>query len=406
MFYGWRMVGVAFGAQMVASGLGFYALPRLLQPLADEFASGARAEVAALTAAMSLPGIVVGPAVGRAVARYGVRRMMPVGALAMAAGFAALTQATALWHFYAVYVLAVPFAVGTLSSVGANALVGSWFDRKRPIAIGVSQFGMSIAGAVCVFFISWTLGIGGWRTSYLGFALVAAVSAPLLFLLIRDRPEDLGLHADGAAAPRPTPVHHGDWTLREALRDRNLWYAGVASGLCFFGSTGILQNAHALASDGGYSTGQADTLLATLALGAALGKLVFGWLGVRFGERASFSIAIAAQTALLAAMPSTQEVYAGLISSGLGLGMALGGIMPGLSALLARLYGAVRFGPAMGYVAPIMIPFQMSGAFVAARIFDTTGSYDGAFYGFAIAGVAAGTLVLRIRFPSASAPND
>jgi hypothetical protein len=59
------MVGVAFYAHLLASGLGFYGLPRLLVPLAEEFSDGERAGVALLTAAMSLPGILVGPLVGR-----------------------------------------------------------------------------------------------------------------------------------------------------------------------------------------------------------------------------------------------------------------------------------------------------------------------------------------------------
>ena len=61
MFYGWRMVGVAFGAHFVASGLGFWALPRLMLPLAEEFTNGDRGPITLLVTAMSLAGFVVSP---------------------------------------------------------------------------------------------------------------------------------------------------------------------------------------------------------------------------------------------------------------------------------------------------------------------------------------------------------
>ncbi len=405
LFYGWRMVGVAFGAHLIASGLGFYALPRLLQPLADEFANGARAEVAGLTAAMSLAGIFVGPMMGQWIARFGLRRVMPIGAAVMAAGFLAVTQASALWHFYLVYAIAVPIGVSALSAVGGNALVANWFDQRRSMALGIAQIGLSLAGVAGVYFISWTLARGGWETTYLAFAVIALVAAPLLFLVVRDRPADLGLQPDGADAPADAaPPSAGDWTFGDAMRDPNLWYAGVAAGLCFFGSTGVLQNVHALATDAGHSPDQANSVLALFSIGAALGKLVFGALGVRFGERTSFAVAILAQGACMALLPFSKASLIGLSVMALGFGLALGGIMPALSGLLARLYGTARFAPAMGYMSPIMIPFQLSGPFVFALVSDRTGSYDPALFGAAGTSLIALLLVLRIGRNGAGAP--
>ena len=48
MFYGWRMVGVVFASHRVAVGFSFYALPKLMLPLAAEFTAGERGPVALL----------------------------------------------------------------------------------------------------------------------------------------------------------------------------------------------------------------------------------------------------------------------------------------------------------------------------------------------------------------------
>ena len=403
MFYGWRMVGVAFGAHLVASGLAFYALPRLMVPLADEFTNGDRTGIAFLVLAMSLPGILVGPLIGRVLTRYPLRVVMAIAAGVMGVGFVAATQATALWHLMLVYALAVPVGVSAISGVGANALVANWFDRRRPLALGVSQFGLSIAGALVVFFISWTLDLGGWRATYAAFAALAFLTAPILYATITDRPSDRGLHPDGEEPHDPTPTSATSWTFGEAFRDRNLWLAGLTAGLCFAGATGMIQNGHAFATDAGHADSQADFVLAALSVGAAFGKLVFGALGVRFGERASMGVAVVSQGVFMALLPSAAHSLSLLLVTVLGLGLALGGIMPSLSALLARLYGAERFAAAMGYIAPMMIPIQMVGAPIAAFVSDRTGSYDLAIYGFALACGAALLLLLQIQARSASA---
>lgn len=401
MFYGWRMVGVAFGAHFVASGLGFYALSRLQLPLAEAFTNGDRGPVGLIAAAMSLSGFVVSPLVGRLLTQYPLKRMMPASAAIMALGFAAATQATTLWQMMAVYVLAIPFAVTTMSAIGGNALVANWFDRLRPLAIGISQFGISIAGAVIAYVISWTLGLGGLPTTYALFAGVALFTAPILLLTITDRPSDRGLQPDGGApAPGANQVALPAWTLKDALRDRTLWFAGVAAGLCFAGATGMLMSAYGLATDAGYNDAEANSVLAIMSLGAAFGKLVFGWLGVRIGEKGSFTVAAVSEALCLAALPSATGSFVLLAAAGLGLGLALGGVMPALSALLARRYGSSRFSSAMGYVGPIMIPFQMLGVPVAGFVYDTTGNYDIACYLFTAACSVAALLLLRIRISS------
>lgn len=402
MFYGWRMVGVAFYAHFVANGLGFYGLPRLLVPLADEFTDGQRTGIAMLGAVMSLAGMICGPLVGRSLTRHPLRTVLPVGAFVFGAGFLVASRATELWHLALVYATAVPIAVGALSAIGANALVGNWFDRKRPIALGVSQFGLSVSGALATFFISWTLLQGGWRGTYLWFAGIAFASAPLLWLTITDRPSQRGLRPDGAApdANGPPPAEPPALTFSGAMRDRNLWLIGLCAGMVFSGTTGLVQNAHAFTTDAGYADPQADTMLAVISVGAAFGKLLFGWFGVRFGERPAFWIAIVAQTLSMLLLLVAAGTLPVLLASGAVFGVALGGVMPALAALLARIYGPAGFGPVMGYMAPILIPFQMIGAPLAAAINDSTGSYDLAIYGFSVACALAALLLIPLRIPA------
>lgn len=402
MFYGWRMVAVAFGAHMVSTGLGFYALPRLLVPLAEEFSDGQRAGVSMLVAAISLATVIVGPLVGSALTRFPLRAVMTCGAVCLALGFVAASRASALWQLLVVYATAVPVAIITLSSLGANALVGNWFDRRRPLALGISQLGLAFAGAVVTFFISWTLTLeGGWRGTYLWFAGIGAAIVPLLWLAITDRPSDRGLRPDGRVdgSVDPAGTRLPTMTFADALRDRNLRLVGISAGLAFCGTTGLVQNVHALTTDAGYAVHEADTMFALIWIGAAVGKLLFGWLGVRFGERPALWIALGFQALATALLPAARVSLPLLFGIAVAFGIAFGGLFPALSALLARIYGSAGFGPVLGYMAPMLVPFQILGAPIAAAVNDWTGAYDPAMYGFAAACLVAALLLFYVRIP-------
>ncbi len=406
MFYGWRMVAVAFAAHGLSTGLGFYALPRLLVPLADEFAGGQRTAVSMLAVAISLATVVAAPIVGVALSRFPLRALMPCGAVCLGLGFAAASQATALWHLALIYSSAVPIAILALSSLGANALVANWFDRRRPLALGIAQLGLAFAGAFVTYFISWTLASGGSsRRTYGWFAIIALLAAPLLWATIRDRPADIGLHPDGREhGADPMQARAAAPSFTQALRDRNLWRVSVLAGLAYCGTTGWMQNAHAFATDAGFAVSAADTLFASISLGAALGKVAIGWLGVRFGEQAALWIALAIEFVALAIWPAALPSLPLLLGVGLAFGIALGGLSPAISALLARIYGSESLGPVLGYMTPMLVPFQMVGAPVASAVRDWTGAYDLALYGFAASSLVAALLLSSVRIPDRSDP--
>ena len=76
MFYGWAIVALAFVAQFVVTGAVIQCFPVFLLPLSEEFAIG-RAEASFPIVAMLLCGILISPLVGRAVARFSIRSMLP-----------------------------------------------------------------------------------------------------------------------------------------------------------------------------------------------------------------------------------------------------------------------------------------------------------------------------------------
>jgi MFS family permease len=141
-----------------------------------------------------------------------------------------LTMSTAVWQFLLAYGLLGGLGLAATQQVVAAALMGNWFVQRR----GLVQSVVGSAGAV-----GWMLVVPanmflersyGWQTMYrsMGMALVLGM-LPLVWALIRDRPEDMGLRPYGtpAVAGGTPPVGAGATpgvSRREALRSSRTWY--------------------------------------------------------------------------------------------------------------------------------------------------------------------------------------
>ncbi len=391
MFYGWAMVAVAFVTQFISAGVIFYTFGIALKEWTVEFDAG-RLGVSGIHFVMPWAGAAMAPFVGRLASTGHLRLLIPAGAVAAGLGFCAISQATSLWQLYVVYPLLMAYAAGTLSGVGASTLVVNWFSRTRATALGISQIGASVGGMVMAPLAVSLFGSHGWRTVYLGFGLVILAIAPLLAWLIVGRPADRGLYPDGVAAPtapfgstvapgasspaKGSPPVAG--SARSALRDTNLWLIAFITGVGFMLSSVVVTHLVAMATDAGVEPLRASRLLAIMATVAAFGKIAFGRLADRAGERTAYAVAIVLEVIALGGillLPTSLALEG--ITAVLGLG--IGGNLPLSAALIARTFGPNAFGPMMGMKTMLMTPLVATGTPFAGWIFDETGSYQIAF---------------------------
>lgn len=402
MHRGWIIVSVAFVANFVAMGTVIQPVPVLLLPFSEEFGIGRGAAVLPPVATMA-GGAVMMPLVGRAMARVPIRNMMIAGGLALSGAFYAMSFATEFWQVLALFSLPCGFGVGSLGVVATNTLMVNWFEQKRGLVLGIAMMGMSLAGVVMVPLASYALELWGWRGMCRMLAAFDLAVVPLVALTIVTRPSDVGLRPDAGEPPADPATNADDdvpqediATTREILTNPSLWLIAAASGLVFFGSMGIMNHGIAFVVDRGIDPLRGSGVLSAIALGAAAGKLVFGWLAGRIGEHGAFGVALAMQVVTLAAYLVLRD-YGALIAVSLVYGLGLGGISPLQAALLARGVGARSFGPAQGLMGPAQIPFQIAGPPLAGFLHDTSGSYDLAIVIFIAALVVSGVLLATLH---------
>ena len=408
MHRGWTLVGLVFITQFVVNATGFYAFAVILPPAAEEFAVS-RARINMIPFALSLSGMLMAPLIGRAVTRVSIRLLMTLGALFMGLSFLAMSRAESVWQLQLGYALGISFASNTLMGVAASTLLVRWFDDKRALALGVAGVGISLGGLVMTPITAGWVEVYGWRGTFQIFALGAFLLAPLVAWLTVGDPRDRGLRPygrsetparpDGVAssAPAAEPL-----STREALAESALWWIAIASGICFLAVSGVITHAVSLGTDAGYDAVDSAYLLSAAAGAGAIGKLLFGWLAERMGEREAFALATVLHTFGLLGMAESQDSYPLLLATYALFGLGMGGITPLMAALLARAFGAVHFGPVMGLAGPILIVFQSVGPPLLGYVYDTWGDYGPGLWGFALLQGVPLFAMWRLRYPASA----
>src|SRR4051812_18962262 len=207
IYYGWVVAGAGFVALLASAS--FRGAPGVLMvPLQEEF-GWSRATISAAVAINLVVFGLSGPFSAALVQRIGLRRVV-TGALAMIAASAALTTlATQPWHLYLLWGLVSGSATGAVAPVLAAMIATRWFIERRGLVTGLLTAANSTGQLLFLPLMS-HLVMHGWRWAMVVVAGAALVALPVVGLLMRDRPADLGIPPYGGppiyAAPSAAPA--------------------------------------------------------------------------------------------------------------------------------------------------------------------------------------------------------
>jgi sugar phosphate permease len=386
-YYGWVVLGmfVVAGSMAAASSQPFMAV--MLKPITEEF-GWSRTEA---TTAISIGTIGTGfvsPLIGRLADRHGARLLVPAGGILLTAAFFLIAGVNALWQFYIAYILARSIASPCLSGVGAQTAMINWFATKRGRAVGLTVMIFPLANSIQAPIAQWLTDEIGWRQVFLilGVMTAVVVIAPA-YLLLRQRPEDLGLYPDGASGPpdvrriaggRGVPpgakTRDFDFTLKQALRTRVFWFIVAASFLSILGGGAVSFHQVAYYQDLGLTPAIAAASISTFTLAGAFSSGLWGFLSEKVSERLLASgLTVAGAFAVLAMLEVNTDLMALGISAVFGLTTRGGGTL--FNLLLASYYGRGNFGAISGFFGTFSSFGLGLGPFVGALIFDFTDGY-------------------------------
>jgi len=391
-FYGWIIVAITF----VTMGIGVNArtaFSLFFPSIIDEFGwergvtAGAFSFGFVVSAAFS-------PLIGRMMDRFGPRMVMEGGVLLTAGGLLLAPLTTEPWHLYLTMGLLVGGGSVCLSYTGQSLYLPNWFIRRRGLAIGVAFAGVGIGSIILFPWIGSVIAQSGWRTASVALGVLILVVLVPINLMVRQRPQDIGLLPDGDGAATGAETRRStvmivdpawaavDWTLPRALRTGRFWWLSLAffCGLYAWYAVQVHQTKYLI--EIGFSTNLAVWALGLVSLLGIPGQIILGHLSDRIGREwiwtisgFGFVLCFAALIAL-AYVPSMALVYLMILAQGL-IGYGVTAVM---AAVVVEIFEGRHYGSIFGTVMLAGLAGGALGPWLTGVLHDWYGDYIAAFF--------------------------
>jgi MFS family permease len=391
-FYGWVVVGVVFVTMAICVNART-AFSLLFPPILDEF-GWERGVTAGAFSFGFVVSAVLSPLLGKLMDRHGPRVVMEIGVAATAAGLLLATFAGEPWHVYVTLGMLVGAGTTFTGYTGQALFLPNWFVRRRGLAMSIAFAGVGFGSIVMLPALQAFVERSGWRAgcTLLG-VLVLVVLVPLN-LLLRQRPEQIGLGPDGAgdtpAAAKARQVNvvdaawaAVDWTLPRAMRTARFWWLAVAYFAALFSWYAVQVHQTKYLTETGFSAQDAAWALGAVSLAGVPGQIGLGWLSDRIGREIVWAIGnlgfCITYLALLAlpTFPAAPMLYVIVIAQG-----AIGyGLTSVVGAIPAEIFEGKHYGPIFGTLMLSALAGGAVGPWFWGYVHARTGCYDLGFWG-------------------------
>ncbi|WP_433421677.1 MFS transporter [Microtetraspora malaysiensis] len=400
----WIVAAVALVA--IIGAAGFRATPGVfITPLQEEFGWTRGTIGFAVSVNLMLFGLTA-PFAAALMDRFGMRSIVSAALALVAAGSGVTVFMTASWQLVLCWGVLVGLGTGSMALVFVATVTDRWFVRHRGLVTGVLTAGGAAGQLVFLPLLAHLVEMSGWRTAALVVTACALAVVPLVWFLLRDSPEELGLRPYGAAPdaePRVRPAGGGAAaralrTLRDAARTRAFWYLALGFGICGASTNGLV-GTHFIpaAHDHGMPETTAAGLLAVVGIFDIVGTVFSGWLSDRMDPRLLLAVYYVLRGLSLVILPSlfANTTQPSMLVFIIFYGLDWVATVPPTVALCRKIFGA-NGAIVFGWV---FASHQIGAAFAATLAGvtrDHLGNYDLAWYGAGVLCLVAAVMSARI----------
>lgn len=408
-YYGWYVAASSVLVYFFTNGLAVF-VPQSLAPRLMESFGASAADIGRTSLVTFSIAAFLAPLAGAMVDRWGVLRVLRTGLVVLAVAVCAYPFARSLGQ---VYLLHAGFGVGlALGGLLVNVvLLSRWFVARRGLAVGALASGSSLAGAVLPILIAPLVNDAalGWRYGYGALALAFLLLALLPgFLVLRERPETLGLHPDGlahASMPPPAAGPPEGVTLGEALRSRTLWCLALGSACLWFSIQAVTsQVVIFLEREAGFAPLEATRVFSLVFALSFFGKFLYGTASDWFAKR---HVMLAASLTLLAGCLILFEFGAAgprlvtdpgrITAFAVVFGLGFGGSFTMIQLTVVESFGLRDLGKILGMVTFVDALGAGVGSAIVGELATRSGSWLVPFATVATVALVAVVNVLLIR---------
>ena len=388
-FSGWRMVVVAWFLGFFIIAPLTFGISVLMPPITKSLHMTAT-QLGLVMSSMGVVGVASSFLTAWLIHWIGIRWTLTIGLGFLVIGFLLLGGAvvTSFAGFVLVFGLSAGLGSG-MFFVPIQNLIAAWFVKHRGTAMSIMFTGCGLGGLVAAVAISRILiATSSWRAVFLVFAACALVAGILVSVFVRNKPADVGQLPDGGRAGATvrtrrtyqTKVH---WRARDVLRTPAYWLIVVATAITqgiavpvILGFQGMaMASLHVPLATVGFIVG-------SLGICMVVGNLIVGPICDHIDARYVFGTVMALMIIGLGSftlLNPARIAYAPIVYVVL-FGVGSGSTYVLVPLLLANYFGVnnyATFAAVAGAVVAVVLIFFPT---LTGRIYDTTGSYNDAWY--------------------------
>lgn len=403
LHYSWIVAALTFLALLIAAGIR--ATPSvLIVPLEHEFGWSRATISLAISINLVLYGLI-GPFAAAVLEQIGIRRTMVFALALLGIGVSLTTLMTAPWQLVLLWGVIVGSGTGVIALVLGAIVVNRWFAKRRGLVLGVLTASTATGQLVFLPMLASVVERFGWRSAVLIVAGVSLAIIPLIALLMRDRPSEVGLQALGEQSEtvetRQRTVNPIATTLSAlwlGMRSPDFWLLSGSFFICGLSTNGLI-GTHLIPAciDHGIPEVKAAGLLAVMGIFDFVGTTASGWLSDRWNNRYLLFWYYGLRGLSLIFLPfSFDPHFYGLSVFAVFYGLDWIATVPPTVRLTTNVFGKEKAGVMFGWIVAAHQLGAATAAFGAGALRTWLGTYLHAFILAGVMCLIAAVFVLRI----------
>jgi len=376
----------------IRTGFGIL-LPEIMEALSLSKAQGGY-----ISSAYFVAYLVFAPLLGILTDKIGGRKVITTFCIVMGAGTVLMGTITYLWTACLFYFLVGVGAAACWAPV--SALLQKWFSaRRRRMALGILTVGAALGSAIIGLIVPRLLFGYGWRFGWYLLGLLALILVPINGLLLRSKPEDVGVKFQGEVSNLGTSL--AQIGSREMLRTSKFWLIGTSylamSFATYIAYTFLFTYAK---EELKIEPAVAGVLVTVSALCGIPGALILPALSNRLGSRRTLAVSNLMLALSLSAFVLVKSNVFLLALCTVALGVFSGGIWPIYAACAADYFSPSVAGTVMGFWTTLYGLGSAISPPIAGYLADLYGTFFWSFIMSSTVAVMATLLILRVKDPS------
>jgi MFS family permease len=289
----WWVAAATMAALVAAAGFRS-STGVLLEPLEQEFGWSRGVTSGAASLNLILFGLTA-PFAAALMERFGVRRVAGAALALVSLGSGLTLVMKEPWQLWFLWGVPVGVGTGAMALVFGAIVANRWFYRHRGLVTGMFSAASSTGQLIFLPLIAQLAHGPGWRWAAGVVSVFALLLVPVVLVLLRDRPSDVGELPYGAPASyvEPPVDRSGPGaatvalsTLREVSRSWTFWALFLTFWVCGWSTNGLI-GTHFIpaAHDHGMPETTSASLLALIGIFDIVGTIASGWLTDKVDSR-------------------------------------------------------------------------------------------------------------------------